>query len=249
MGTWSTGSFGNDDALDYVANLSGFDAVIETVATFSAQPEGLGAGDACAALAACDLLAAGLGRPPQDMPELRDFRLRAVSDETLDQAKALVEHVRENSELAELWEDETPEWHEALDALLTRLTPSLPYSPHDSKWHTPADYIGHCYLCHQAVTERDGFAFEFSDGGGVLGSTPHWACINAKLPDPGPHWTPNGAPLPATRRQLVVDLGYDPEDLMPNGDVLPAARRRLMLELGYRERDLSEDGHLKLEEP
>ncbi|WP_404818230.1 DUF4259 domain-containing protein [Roseobacter sinensis] len=62
MGAWSAGSFGNDEALDYVGGLSSFDAVTETVAAFSAKPVGLGAGDACAALAACDLVAAGLGQ-------------------------------------------------------------------------------------------------------------------------------------------------------------------------------------------
>lgn len=39
MGTWSAGSFGNDDALDYVDGLSNFDSVIETIVSFSAQPE------------------------------------------------------------------------------------------------------------------------------------------------------------------------------------------------------------------
>ncbi|MEM9229957.1 MAG: DUF4259 domain-containing protein [Pseudomonadota bacterium] len=250
MGAWSAGSFGNDDALDYVDGLSGFDAVIETVATFRAQPVGLEAGEACVALAACDLLAAGLGRPSADLPELPEIKLHAVSEDTLDQAKALVEHVRTNSELAELWEDEAQEWNDELDALLIRLTPSAPYTPPEPKRDLPSDFIGHCYVCYGAVTERDGLDFQYNDsGGGTLGSTPHRACIDAKLEGPGPHWAPDGAPLPATRRQMVVDMGHDPEDLMPNGDMLPAARRRLMLEVGYKESDLTEDGHLKSSEP
>lgn len=250
MGAWSAGSFGNDDALDYVEGLSNFDTVIETVAALSAQSEGLEASEACAALAACDLLAAGLGRPPGDLPELLDLELRAVSGETLDQAKALVKHVRTTSDLAELWEDDAVEWRDELDALLVRLTPSEPYTPPEPKQELPAEFIGHCYICYEAVTERDGVRFEYNDGGGgVLGSTPHRACIDAKLDGPGPHWTSDGAPLPATRRQMVVDLGYDPEDLMPNGDLLPAARRRMMLEVGYRESDLTEDGRLKSREP
>ena len=249
MGAWSAGSFGNDDALDYVEGLSGFDAVIETVAAFSAQPEGLEAGDACAALAACDLLAAGLGRPPEDLPDLPSITLHAVSEDTLALAKALVSHVRATSDLAELWEDDLEEWHESLDALVIRLTPSAPYAPPEPKPDLPADYIGHCYVCYEAVTERDGLRFEYDDGMGVLGSTPHRACIDAKLDGPGPHWSPDGAPLPTARRQMVMDMGFDPEDLMENGDILPAARRRLMLEVGYRESDLTEDGYLKPREP
>lgn len=250
MGAWSAGSFGNDDALDYVGGLSNFDAVIETVVAFSAQSEGLEAGEAYAALAACDLLAAGLGRPPGDLPELPDIKLCAVSQDTLDQATALVKQVRNKSDLAELWDDDAEEWREALDALVIRLTPSAPYTLPELKPERPADYIGHCYVCYEAVTERDGTVFEYNDGGGgVLGATPHRACIEAKLDGPGPHWTPDGTPLPTARREMVVDLGYDPEDLMPNGDILPAARRRMMLEVGYRESDLTEDGHLKPREP
>lgn len=246
MGAWSAGSFGNDDALDFVEGLSSFEGAIETVAALSAQSNGLGAGDACAALAACDLLAAGLGRPPADLPELPSIELREVSDDTLDEAKALIEHVRATSELAELWEDASEEWNASLDALLIRLTPSAPYTQPEPDRELPADFIGHCYVCYGAVTERDGLAFEYSDGGGgVLGATPHRACIDAKLDGPGPHWTSDGAPLPAARRQMVVDFGYEPEDLLPNGDMLPAARRRLMLEVGYEESDLTEDGHLK----
>ena len=172
-----------------------------------------------------------------------------MAQDTLDQATALVKQVRTKSELAELWEDDTEEWHEALDALLIRLTPSAPYTPPKPKPERPADYIGHCYVCYEAVTERDGLKFEYDDGMVTLGATPHRACFESKLDRPGPHWTPNGTPLPTARRQMVVDLGYDPEDLMPNGDVLPAARRRMMLEVGYSESDLTEDGHLKPREP
>ena len=90
MGAWSAGSFGNDDALDYLDGLSSFDVVIETVAALSAKTVALETGDACVALAACDLLAAGLGRAPADLPALPNIKLRAVSQDTLDQATALV---------------------------------------------------------------------------------------------------------------------------------------------------------------
>ncbi|MEM6889645.1 MAG: DUF4259 domain-containing protein [Pseudomonadota bacterium] len=245
MGTWSAGSFGNDDALDYVDGLSSFDAAIETVMAFSAQPKRFDACDACVALAASDLLAAGLGRPPGDLPDVQHISLCAVSEDTLEHARTLVAQVRRTSELAELWEDDAEEWHEALDALVVRLTPSAPYTPPEPQPELPADFLGHCYVCRKVVTARDGLEFWFEDGGGWMGQTPHRACIDAKLDGPGPHWTPDGAPLPAARRQLVIDLGYAPEDLTENGDVLPEARRRMMLEVGYRESDLTEDSHLR----
>ncbi|KIC49555.1 DUF4259 domain-containing protein [Tateyamaria sp. ANG-S1] len=248
MGTWSAGSFGNDDALDYVDGLSSFDAAIETVMAFSSQPENLAVGDACVALGASDLLAAGLGRPPADLPEAKHISLRPVSEDVLEQARTLIDHVRTTSELAELWEDDVEEWHEALDALVVRLTPSAPYTPPKQQPELPADFLGYCYVCREMVTARDGLEFCFEDGGGWMGLTAHRACIDAKLEGSGPHWTPEGAPLPAARRQLVIGMGYAPEDLTENGDVLPAARRRMMLEIGYKESDLTEDGHLKPKE-
>ena len=203
MGTWSAGSFGNDDALDYVDSLTSFEDVIEPVVTVSVRPEGLSVSDACTVLAACDLLAAGLGRPPVDLPDITNISLRPACDRTLEQAKTLVDHVRASSELVELWEDEAEEWHGSLEALLIRLTPSVPYTPPEPKRELSADFIGHCYICYGAVTERDGFAFQYDDGGGgVLGSTPHRACIEAKLAGTSPHWPPDGAPMPATLARL-----------------------------------------------
>ena len=248
MGAWSTGSFGNDDALDYLEGLSDFDAVIETVTVLSARPDDLDVRNATAALAACDLVAAGLGRPPADLPELRDIRLRTVSETVLGQAKTLVDHVRTTSELAELWDDDLDEWHASLDALLIRVTPEAPYTPPESEpWaELPDNFIGHCYVCRDVVTERDGLKFDYDDGtGGIFGATPHRACIEAKLDGRGPHWTPDGAPLAAARRQMVIDFGHAPEDLTEHGDLLPAARRRLMLAMGYRESHLTEDGFRK----
>ncbi len=251
MGTWRTGSFGNDDALDFVASLSGFDTVIETVSAFSAKPEELQAYEASTALAACDLLAAGLGRPPADLPEPLEITLREAPKDVLKQARVLVKHIRTTSELAQLWEDDREEWDDAIDALLLRLTPSKPYvlPKKEPAPELPADFLGHCYVCGEIVTARDGFDFWYDDGcGGELGSTAHRACIDAKLDGDGAHWTPDGKPFPAARRQMVIDMGYEPEDLEPNGDLLPAARRRMMLEFGYDESALTSDGYLKSEQ-
>ena len=105
MGTWGAGSFGNDHALDFVDGLTSFDLVIETIANLLAQNGELGADEACSALAACDLLAAGLGRPPGDLPDLPDISLLRVSDDVLQDAKTIVARVRDRSELAALWAD------------------------------------------------------------------------------------------------------------------------------------------------
>lgn len=89
----------------------------------------------------------------------------------------------------------------------SRLSAPLRREP-EAKRELSTDFNVHCYICCEAVTERDGLTFEYSGGGGgVLGSTAHRSCIETKLDGPGPRWTPDGTPLPAARRQMVIDIG------------------------------------------
>ena len=211
MGAWDTGSFGNDTALDFVDDLKGFATVRGTLKKLEKDRDELDANDASIALAACDLLAAAIGRPPADLPDVPDFQQEKVSDDLLKTAKAIVKRVRENSELAELWaEDDDSEWQAELDALLLRLTPSAPYeAPQKGKeqQELPDDFLGHCYLCYGAVTERDGFLFEIEmEGGGTISIHPHRYCVEELIP--GPHWEKDGSPNEKTRKRLMQDMGF-----------------------------------------
>ena len=128
MGVWAAGNFGNDVALDFVDGLSDFKEVWSAITEIASRTGELDADESCIALAACDLLAASLGRPPADLPDALGFKEEGVPDAILDIAKSLVARVQKTSELSELWaEDDESEWQIVLDDLILRLTPSIPY--------------------------------------------------------------------------------------------------------------------------
>ena len=211
MGTWAAGSFGNDTALDFASELKDFAALRKTLIKFGKKSGELDADEAAVALAACDLLAAAIGRPPADLPDGPDLGKPKVSGKLLESAKTIVQRVREKSELAELWSDEDDaEWQAELEDLLLRLTPSAPSDAPVRKEQpeVPDDFLGHCYLCYGPVTERNGFKFEYTmEGGGTLSIHPHRSCIEELVS--GPHWNEDGSPTENTRKRLMQDMGLE----------------------------------------
>ncbi|MFX0543011.1 DUF4259 domain-containing protein [Roseovarius sp. S4756] len=213
MGTWSAGSFGNDAALDFVSGLSSFSALKRHLHEAAEDRGEMDADCASAALAACDLLAASIGRPAEDMPDMPDLKgtpaAKEVPRDLLRLARSLVTRIRTSSELAELWEEDSDEWHEALDDLKARLTPSKAYrtSPKPAPTELPDDFIGYCYICYGQVTEQNGLRFEHTMHGATCAFYPHRKCIEDQIP--GPHWAADGAPLPGTRAKLLRDMGVE----------------------------------------
>lgn len=130
MGAWGPGSFENDDALDWLADLvdgGGMD-VVESAFDGVADAEYLEAPEASSAVAAAEVVAALAGRPPAELPdeaaEWVAAHGRPPGDRLMRQARAAIQRVRTDSELKELWEEdgEGPnEWHAAVDDLLRRL--------------------------------------------------------------------------------------------------------------------------------
>lgn len=210
MGVWDSGSFGNDTAMDFVADLQGFGTIHSTLSRFKDCKGAFNADDASIALAACDLLAAALGRPPADLPNVPNFENEDISDDLSKMVKSIIEHVRKNSELAELWaEDDNAEWQLAIDGLIARLTLSTPYkAPNNEKQQKqPDDFLGHCYICNGPVTERDGINFEFTmHGGSTCSLHPHHKCIETSIS--GPHWQADGSPTEKTKKKLMQDMGF-----------------------------------------
>ncbi|MES0883133.1 DUF4259 domain-containing protein [Roseibium sp. SCP14] len=211
MGVWASGSFGNDTALDFVADVKSFAAVRDTLKKLEPDTGALDADEASIALATCDMLAAAIGRPPADLPDMPNFENEQVSEDLLESARAIVKRVRETSELAELWsEEDDAEWQLELDGLLLRLTPSEPYEAPARKEEPelPEDFLGYCYLCYGMVTERDGINFEYTmPEGGTLSIHPHRKCVEALMS--GPHWEKDGSPTEKTRRRLMQDMGFE----------------------------------------
>ena len=133
MGAWGSGSFENDDAMDWTSDLS---ASLDWSAVRDALDDVLGYGpddylgapEAAVALAAAEVVAAALGAPAGDLPEevttwVATHRRNAMPEHAQDALRA-VERVMADSELLELWDesDEASEWQANVADLRRRLT-------------------------------------------------------------------------------------------------------------------------------
>lgn len=142
MGAWGHGSFENDDALDFLAELLGsgdtspIREVLDHVLTSTEYVE---APDASQCIAAAEVVAAALGRPTAAALRKQDVAAWIVQvkprvDATLvaQMAEALTRILAPNSELGELWQesDEFAEWQAAVEEVRSQLyadgAPSTP---------------------------------------------------------------------------------------------------------------------------
>ena len=116
MGAWGAGSFENDTALDWAADVQSIDDVRRPFAQLKQDTDAYsGKGElfvdadfACELLAAAECVAAMLARPSRDLPDDLAKRLSGQGEpENLlfHQARNAVLHVMRSSELAELWEE------------------------------------------------------------------------------------------------------------------------------------------------
>lgn len=132
-GAWDVGSFDNDDALDWVWELTESDdlsVVKEALHAANSTSGYLEAPTASIALAAAEVVAALKGKPSAQLPDevsewVQDHK--ADMDGSLIQAaKKAIERVQnvESSELAQLWSDSDEamqQWHSELRNLALRL--------------------------------------------------------------------------------------------------------------------------------
>lgn len=132
-GAWDTGPFANDDALDWVWELSESDdlSLVRTTLESAANSSGyLEAPTASMAIAAAEVVAALRGNPRRELPDEVTKWVQAhsvtVGDDLLRVARKAVENAKkgESSELAQLWMDSDElmdAWLRDLDDLLKRL--------------------------------------------------------------------------------------------------------------------------------
>ncbi len=132
MGTWGTGNFENDAALDWIYDfeVNDFRLIDRTLAGVANLTDGdyLDVIEASEALAAAECVAAAGGYPTTEIPEELQAWLDANDPITLKpdyvhMARKAAERVRTNSELQQLWDDtdEAEEWHTAVSDLQSRL--------------------------------------------------------------------------------------------------------------------------------
>lgn len=133
MGAWGLGSFENDDAADWLLDLADHQSlalVRESIAAVLEADEFVDAADAGAAIAACELIAAAIGRPSGAARKQEDLmhwisRMRPVPDPALlaDALSALDRILGPDSELRELWEEseDYAAWQADVGQLRSRL--------------------------------------------------------------------------------------------------------------------------------
>jgi hypothetical protein len=133
MGAWGSGSFDNDDAMDWVSGLTdaSSDVVREALTPIaSAGDQYLQAPDCSMAVAAAEAVAAARGHPNAALPEEVAAWVAmepAVARDLVALATAAVDRILTNSELKELWDESgTPdEWRTAMSDLRERLVRAM----------------------------------------------------------------------------------------------------------------------------
>ncbi|MEM9170805.1 MAG: DUF4259 domain-containing protein [Pseudomonadota bacterium] len=202
MGAWAAGSFGNDDALDFLDAATSVARVETAVTAVVSAPAGaVDAVAASEAVAACDLVASMMERHAADLPdEARPLAARfgAPSEDLARMAREACARVLADSELAALWDDsEDPdEWRDAMADLLRRLDPDAPYSPapdddSDDPDDPDASDGGYsCAFCNEPIADADLVYGEIPfDPAPGLAAAPtvsmtayfHRACVEARV--------------------------------------------------------------------
>jgi hypothetical protein len=140
MGAWGTGSFENDDALDFVIRLehegmTAVSAALEDVTGLGTQ-DYLEAPEASSAIAAGEVVAAARDGDVSGLPEaardwLDEHGDSLATSALLALARRAVERVLMQSELKELWEEggaegQSKEWAACVHGLIARLMAPAP---------------------------------------------------------------------------------------------------------------------------
>lgn len=132
MGTWGTGSFANDMALDWLDDFEAndfrlIDRTLAGAAHLSAADD-LDVVEASEVIAAAECVAAAGGHPAAHIPDelqawLDENQPIALKADFVVMARKAVARVKSNSELQALWDetDERAAWHTAVADLLQRL--------------------------------------------------------------------------------------------------------------------------------
>lgn len=128
MGAWGSGSFENDGALDWIGDLvesRGPAPIIRALEAILSKdcPE---SPECEEAIAACELLAAMLGKPSPDLPEEAAEWIKgkpAPPAEIVAKASAALDRIVRNSEMKDLWEEagSLGEWTPCVAELKHRL--------------------------------------------------------------------------------------------------------------------------------
>ena len=129
MGAWGLLFDENDDAADWLDEFSddpSWDAVDRAFGVIAVEGADLEAPECCEALAAAEIVAAGVGKPSNRLgPEIAAWAQANAAGAASRQgpARHALGRIRGESELQELWQetDEFADWQASVDETLTRL--------------------------------------------------------------------------------------------------------------------------------
>ena len=228
MGAWGSGSFENDTAMDWAADVQSVDDVQASFEQLKRDTDAYhGEGElvidadfACELLAAAECVALMLDRRGRDFPDDLAERLANAGEPDnllFHQARNAVLHVLRNSELAELWEEagqdaETNEWLAEMTRLIDRLNPDVEietWPPQPAKKElSPTDVVGKCGFCDGPIERQHLWGmsvYDAFDGSGLSkkGLWIHLPCLNARM----------------HHKHAVAHMKFDPDN-MPDLDKL-----------------------------
>ena len=223
MGAWGAGSFENDTAMDWAAEVQSADDVRKPFERLKRDTDAksaklvLDADFACQLIAAAECVAFMMGRRSRGFPDDLAERLSGAGEPDnllFHQARNAVLHTLRKSELSELWAESTEEggeneWLAELTRLIDRLNPDIevePWTPEEvtQKVGAPA---GPCAFCGEMVTQDEMFMmtiFDATNKRGIgRGFWFHLPCMNARMHP----------------KHAIANLKFDPKN-MPDLDKL-----------------------------
>lgn len=192
MGTWGTGNFENDEAMDFCGSLDAAAGDEPLRAAFAAIDISDGseaeAPESCEALAAAELVAASRGHASSDLPaDLSEYMqsLLPPSDELKAMACEAVSGVLQSSELVELWadSDDAEEWNRVMSGLIDRLSMPIRKPAASPKKSKVTAY--QCSFCLEQIEASELLEMELQmplmKGSMQRSIYAHAACLNSKL--------------------------------------------------------------------
>lgn len=218
MGAWGAGSFENDAAMDWAAEVRSLDDVRGPFDRLKAAGTGYVDADlASEVIAAAETVAMLIVRGIPTFPEELERRLADAGEPDkamYHQARGAVMQVMRDSELAELWEEAaaesgTNEWLAELSSLIERLNPELettPWQPEEVEQKV-GQVLQSCAFCDQPVAPEELFLMTLFDASNKAafdrGKWLHLKCLNARM----------------HHKHAIIDLKFDPDN-MPDLDKL-----------------------------
>ena len=195
MGAWGPGNFENDDALDFLGEMSpdsaadALEQLFQRIVAAGMQGEEIDASDSARALAGAELVSAARGHAADDLPGYATVIVNALGkpgDELLDSAASAISYVLMRSGLVELWsEAEDPaEWNKVVSGLIGRLdAPARAKKLGKKKRDEMTGAV--CSFCGEQIPVSQFVSMDlrrpWTPAGMSCGIFAHEACLNAKL--------------------------------------------------------------------